>query len=126
MNDETMGRIDALVAEKVMGWKKIEEGVLWWWEIPGEDPHHEDWNGHSHTPEYTRDPAAMMEVIEAMRKDGRKVTYETGYFGGRCVNDVVISMNMKPGSRSGEADADTMPLAVALASLKAHGVEVPK
>ena len=135
MNDETMDRIDALVAEKIMRWKKIEDGVLWWWEIPEGDPNHEDWNGHSHTPEYTRDPAAMMEVIGNMLAIGwapltnwvneqwhANMTPRDAEPDVLVLKDGVIAFEER--SIKHHAYTDTMPLAVALASLKAVGAEI--
>lgn len=69
MNMQAGPELDALVAEKVMGWKLHKEGRAWkWWDIPLISPHHEQYDGHDDQPPYSTDPAAAWEVVEKMRE----------------------------------------------------------
>jgi len=109
--------IDELIVFRVMGWVR--------WTGPSGRKCHglPNEGGHRDIPEYSTDPAAAMEVVEKMRALGRKVTIETGYFGGKSVWDVAVSSSIKdPGGKSGIAVCETFAEAVCLAALRAVGV----
>lgn len=67
---------------------------------------------------YTRDPVAMMEVIEMMRERKRRVLTITS--GTRTICEI----NVPNDEREYTACSESMPLAVALAALKSVGVDV--
>lgn len=115
MTPETMDRIDAEVARHVIGFgDRVHKltGPNGRWVIGGAFP--------VAVRQYTRDHAAMMDVIEAMRKRKRRVLTVT--YGDRTICEI----NVPGDEREYTACDASMPLAVALASLKAHGVEVPQ
>lgn len=103
--------LDALVAEKVMGWTGIEndnlDGTDWY---AGSPPGSE---GHAEVPAFSTDISAAWEVVEEVN---RKNVY-----GFRLHN---------PGNGVWEASWNVLaegmsaPLAICLAALKAVGVEV--
>lgn len=115
MTDEEMDKIDAMVAEKVMG---VTPSAPWC----RCDKRHESREycmacGFPCPSEYTRSGDAMLMVVEKMREEGWRVAfavdgtdpYECGF--GR-------KENMEAGSYE---TANTAPLAVCLAALAAVG-----
>lgn len=109
--------MDALVAEKVMGWEPVNEFRQWWWE-----------NGTKtkevRTPDYSTDIAAAWQVVERMERrfSTVQVIWEGPIYGAR-----VLIRDEDGGAYSTEADkrAKTAPEAICLAALKAVGVKVP-
>lgn len=124
MNTETLDKIDALVAKKVMGWAVHTRNTAWWvasseqdgivTKVMGITCGLDRWKP-------TRDPAAMMEVIEKMR--ATNALYSIAPSG-----DELEQWCCKVwcyGNRH-FVYASTMPIAVAIASLKAVGADTPE
>lgn len=114
--------LDAVVAEKVMGWRKMEG----FWVAPGTP----DWvNLYSQPrdpPPFSSDIAAAWQVVEKMvgHGEGNEVRITAGL--GRC--DVTFDL---PGyrpilDRIGDATSDSLPTAICLAALRAVGVPIPE
>jgi hypothetical protein len=106
--------LDALVAEKVMGWK---------WIGPDEfnDNRHLTLGGQkvqARIPDYSTDIAAAWDVVEKMRPTFNLVL--------ECVSLEYNCHVARPGHLDEKVNvrADTAPLAICLAALKACGVEV--
>ena len=133
--------LDALVAEKVMGWE-------WWIHIEsdarfialgggwvshlhpkkasGKEP--VDWdviNRACDLPRYSTDISAAWQVVENVERRfaAVQVIWEGPIYGARC-----IIRDEDGGAYSTEADkrAKTVPLAICLAALKALGVDPEK
>jgi hypothetical protein len=95
---------DALVAEKVMGWAKIEysDGTVgFWWKVP----------------HYTTDIAAAWAVVEKMRECGINYSVHNYGDGHECVFDKEMVVFERVSSSSA-------PEAICLAALRALGVDV--
>jgi len=114
MNELEAGReLDALVAEKVMGWKKLNDTGLSW-RSPDE--------GFSNLPYFSTDISAAWQVVEKMREtrwievhstiDGEWAAFYTP-IGTTDMNQAIHEY----------AKASTAPLAICRAALKAKGVE---
>ncbi len=128
--------IDALVAERVLGWKKDEYGC--WAE--GTHPSHGgrvrwcepdseglDSLNDAEVWSPSTDPAAMMVVVEKLdeRKLGIHITRM------RSLKDGALSWTVEIHDRHncnslGFADAKTMPMAFCLAALRAERVPEPE
>lgn len=128
--------LDALVAEKVMGWKKVQsedDPAGWCWLAP-----------HGSTrasttksiPFYSTDIAAAWEVLEKQGVSGMAIIHDDGV-GADGKPWACVWNGMQPVERI-EAEpfcttyfidpdtpwAETVPLAICLAALKAVGLEV--
>jgi hypothetical protein len=103
--------LDALVAEKVMG-----VGVEWW---NGEPLYVVTQDGHissHHLAEYSTDIAAAWEVAEKLRADGLEISVHNSWpynDGRRWCCDIMAH------GKWDNAKAETAPLAICLAALKA-------
>jgi hypothetical protein len=98
--------LDALVAEKVMGWRwedcfRAYTGVL--------TVRHEEYGG---PPFYSTDIAAAWDVVEKMRE--RRADFYI-----RFVSTWTVEFDSVAGDYNGYTDGDTAPLAICLAALKA-------
>lgn len=127
--------INALVAEHVMGWERVDIRDAW---VPvegdiGERPIHARWRDpntllkdshrlHEHPPDACNDGNVMLRVIEAMRERG------FGVYTVSWKDRLIATVEIDDGDRIKQLahiEADLLPRAVALAALKALGVEVP-
>lgn len=104
--------LDALIAEKVMGWIEIEGES-------GIDPEF-DPDGILKVPRYSTDIAAAFEVLEKLNKLGFGHTIAKQYdiTNSRWVHSVSVN---KVFERGVQAVTDSVPLAVCLCALKALG-----
>lgn len=106
-NELTAGReLDALVAEKVMGWAPRDAGAGDRLIYVGAWAHCES------LPHYSTDIAAAWQVVEKLAADGLYV--HVGY----CLGRTEASVN-SPLDIIDNAYAPTAPLAICLAALKA-------
>lgn len=114
--------LDALVAEKVMGWSELKTGLIveTGWDLYGKDS---TGDGDFLVPEYSTDIAAAWDITEKMRhikcKQDKFATFtvmqtEEGYWAGYTWHEVSYD----------DASGHTAPHAICLAALKAVGVEV--
>lgn len=115
--------LDALVAEHVMGWEKDAthpnlRGSGWWKEPDG--------SFNCELPAYSTDPAASKLVRERMGELGYWCRLQTpfekdsGEFFAGFTEHSFTGWNGRPDNQAG---ADTEELAVALAAIRAMGVE---
>jgi len=119
IEDMKAGReLDALVAEKVMGWKKVKWlGDYDWRDKDGEQPYTvRAWNPST-------DIAAAWQVVEKIQeRQGRDrfIIYLSSYWG---TNSWVYKCEfiMETVNKSVDGFADTAPLAICLAALRAVG-----
>lgn len=111
--------LDALVAERVMGWSKVRHNdVAWYGQAPGDK-----WST-TDIPNYSTDIAAAVEVMKAMHDKG--YWSHCGYSGKPeywpSVNGIKLWWATFHGHNNEATEwADTMPLAIckaALATLK--------
>jgi hypothetical protein len=120
MNSNQLRKIDALVAEHVMGWANIDVpdakipslviGVRY--DMHGGVP------AHWEVPSYSTNLAAAWEVVEKLTEEG----YEFWVSGDGRVELYDQDDNQ---FHAGYSTRRTAPLAICLAALKAKGVEVP-
>jgi len=125
MTSDELRKVDAEVAEKVMGWTDISalgcgyppSGPIG----PNErrPPHTAPRLGTSRVPPYSTDPAAAWSVVEKLVSMGRKVHVETCFAGGKLHNDVTVSGTVEDLDSHADADEPTMPEAVCRAALAA-------
>lgn len=118
---------NAAVAEHVMGWKwtppKVKLGMRWrddmFWRIPGTDIPASGVEEMEVTLSGDYDfcvtPQGCALVIEAMRAKGKSVVIENALSGKWKATFLAVNVN---------AIAGSMPEAVAIASLRAAGIEV--
>ncbi len=117
----TNEQLDALVAEKVMGWKQAADnlwpGRLWWVDNQGTHLFYAD--GNTWTP--TTGIAQAWQVVERMVELGWRYTIV-----GDPSSTVPVRVVFNRGEPFGWGmmHADTSPLAIVLSALKAVGVEV--
>ena len=109
--------MDALIAEKVMGWKK--DGNGWWVTSEYKTPDGWDWKSRSITPNFT-------ESISWAWLVGEKVggLWGVGYAPGRKVFTAYFQPRIQDATVRGSAD--TAPRAICVAALLTFGVEVPE
>ena len=124
MSGHEAGReLDALVAEKVMGWTRglrYGNGNGEWIE-PGRenDAHKRTWDT---TPCFSTDIAAAWQVVERMEADGWGHKHLFHSPGAEDPGYYWTFMKPGKGIRSmSESHAETLPLAICLAALKAVG-----
>ncbi len=122
-------KLDALVAEKVMGWKRIpidpsRYGIDWMWDkkegcllIDSQE-----------CPKYSTDISAAWQVVEKMFQDAWSIQIE----GSELIDSRLghggfdVRFNCKCGARGRfDAEGDTLPVAVCLAALKTVKNEAP-
>lgn len=156
MTDEQMDKIDALVAEHVMGWHRSSvEGIPGWMRTEpnsyagkvwvgyrygdckrtegelerGADSHFHGLIGPQWSP--TRDGNAMLEVMQAV---GISIIASVdGWYAMKaddishtCIRGTDVPSIVAMGREGEQWEAQETPqLAVALAALKAKGIEVP-
>ncbi len=101
--------MDVLIAEKVMGWKRFDHVIQSGWFPPGLEPMANIY-GHE-IPRYSTDIAAAWEVVEKTRLLD---TYTLGEHDGKWAVLSLTYSDLEP-----FALADTAPLAICLAALKA-------
>ena len=124
MNVDTLkaGReLDALVAEKVMGWKEctVEAGITgqaalgsigaWYWIDEGGRKMIE-----GYVKPYSKNIAAAWEVVEKLLESGESVAVRQGQIPSGMIRQCCI------GFREG-VEAETVPLAICRAALVAVG-----
>ena len=109
--------LDALVAEKVMGWTRDDRGA---WVPPGCRPLR---NGYyTERPGcYSTDIAAAWRVVEAMRVAGWYTKVEDGHDGPPSENPRGWHCRVSRAYDWFEGWADTAPLAICRAALAAVG-----
>ena len=118
--------LDVLVFQKVMGggrvWSglevAVEKGHPGYYYIPSGKP----WKTHSidakQVPLYSENISAAWKVVEKVAEIGISTNIE--HYGGK--SEIIVTM---PNCRGGKVlEAETAPLAICLAALKAVGVEV--
>jgi hypothetical protein len=121
---EAGGQLNALVAEKVMGWTGINHDALnrGGWPPPYRPPSMVGWQL---VPEYSTDISAAWEVVEKVSSrnqdtivvitrnslDGKRMGGEDAYF---CTIE-----DVSDGIEEWETSADSAPLAICRAALKA-------
>jgi len=116
------GEMDALVAERVMGWTRHPEkmhpsdnrtigGVLYC--MPGYPPY--DAGGANVVPYYSTDIAAAWQVVEHFKWRGVSLTIHP-YSSSKGYR---VGVAIGPAEEWDYATADTAPLAICLAALKA-------
>lgn len=120
--------LDALVAERVMGYEKRAEsewlgGFAW---ISHDDGH---WYGVTSMPRFSTDISAAWDVVERLQSDALSLGWKRRDFSlerkdrmvdGRwyCVTDAVPT-DIYPNGYAVDGVADTAPLAICRAALKA-------
>lgn len=116
----TNREIDALVAEKVMGWKPRDSEFVPWVDSEG--------TGVSCLPEFSYDVAEAWRVVEEVAEYDRlgfSIEHLCENSGEKWIahfptTSVPDCEEMDPDAN--EAEADTAPMAICLAALKAVGV----
>lgn len=110
MGDLPSGReLDALVAEKVMGWTNILDRM-------GVPPNHGPWSHR--VPSYSTDLGAAWTVVEKLIATGHIIELSNRRSGTWKIGTWQFQTF---GKLSVGADADTAPLAICRAALKAVG-----
>ena len=124
--------LDALVAEKVMGWRRVSDGQFYFWPskemVEALRMSHPDLLAVDYfaAPEFSADIAAAWKVVEKMYSDGWTVSVGSLAAkprGWRCTVSHMHADDFYRHPESYEANADTAPLAICRAVLKAVGVE---
>lgn len=104
--------LDALLAEKVMGWKPSKDGR--YWDGPDASRHREDgpWlDAGESVWSPSQDIVAAWEVLEKVQEIGSLQNF--GGFGWRCEIHTTT-----PGYHDCAGEADTAPLAICRAALR--------
>ena len=119
--------LDALVAEKVMGWERIvmkdKPGAVSWPHPPkGFDVNHNRW---SIIPHYSTDIAAAWEVVEKLAPEFEWILENDVKDGGWSAIIYKWEGTSVVSSPIGRSDADTAPHAICLAALAAVGAVPP-
>jgi hypothetical protein len=132
-------QIDVLVAERVMGGfvadpdELVETGEVWYWVHPkdgvlrGEPYQYATraiWDHQWHAWNPSTDIAAVWQVVEALNRNGWYVSVLTGPAGATPVVRLQAFDADGVTLISDDTRADTVPMAICLAALKAVGVEV--
>lgn len=117
-------KINAMVAEKIFGWKRIHDEYSRWWSIPESDPAYADLDGHDYTPPYSSDISAAWAVVHRVKD------LHSESRGG--MGDVVITFNPYTArwtvkfnwsnNKPVEWDNPSECMAICIAALKAVGV----
>lgn len=110
--------LDALVAEKVMGWELI--GIA----PSGGRVVHSPRLWEKELPHYSSDIAAAWQVVEKMEKDG----WESGCETSKGIRRAWFAWDRRKRfspKLPKFAEAEAIPRAICLAALKAVGAEVP-
>jgi hypothetical protein len=115
--------LDAIVAEKVMGWSYTR----FMNNVHRVSARHPVWQEFIVVPRYSTDLAAAWQVVEKLATGYRNVLIEnTAELLGKRRYWVDIKEHGDLGMIDiAKANADTAPLAICLAALKAVGVEIP-
>jgi len=122
----TSREIDAVVAEKIMAWYRIQKttGVFGMPTYYGLTLH-DDARGAYEIPRYSSDIGAAFQVVETMRKQGWTFCCSDAFTGSTVVNGPWwVEFTHDIPERSGHATGPTVALAISNAALKAVGVEV--
>jgi hypothetical protein len=110
--------LDALVAEKVMGWRDVSDGY-------GTPPEATLWEAIHIIPHYSTDIAAAWQVVERMRDQGWTSHYTDLSLDSREPwHSWHFTGTTPPNGPTLSAQASTVPHAICLAALRAVGVEV--
>lgn len=117
--------VDALVAEHVMGWRLgRNKGVAGGWFWVGDGVSFGD-VPRNYEPYYTSDPVACAQLKAKLREQGWDYTISFQH-GAHSIpwdwHSVVVDCDVMEGR--GAAHEKTEERAVALAALKAHGIDV--
>lgn len=122
----TLREIDALVAERVMGWKPVDRLAMGWGDGPliwstGEDPEDENSSPtfQDFRPTESWDHAA--EVMERMEDERHVVVLRSPWPWQKKWYAKMKPIDL---DASYHAAANTAPLAICLAALRAKGVDV--
>lgn len=114
----TSGReLDALIAEKVMGWivAHSSEGFYRWKPKPDNPNSYSEWQ--EGLPHYSTNIADAWHVVEKLKEYGNVVEV-------KCFRSGSVDVQVRGGNINdirGAGNADTAPLAICLAALKAVG-----
>jgi hypothetical protein len=108
---EELRALDALVAEKVMGWSEIVDG---WGLRPIEQRQHGRESIKERVPLYSLNIASAMEVVERMRKQGW--SFACTLYEGKLP---YASFCRGTAASSKNAEADSLPEAICRAALAA-------
>lgn len=118
--------LDALVAEKVMGWQSIEYNDFKIWAhqdyLPAITNHPLGFampEGYSPLPRYSTNIAAAWKVVEKFEAKHWEISISTDEIGYLVY---LTRRNDDGGSTTFKGEADTAPLAICLAALNAKGV----
>lgn len=122
----TKNEINALVAEKIMGWKKIIlpipfRGLDWMWD------HREGclFIEAQTTPDYFGDAKYSWQVVEKLLKDDFLIKITGSQVFGPDMGGYDVMFDCKCQARGRfKADADTLSEAICKAALKTEGIEV--
>ena len=120
--------IDALIAEKIMEWSRYEEAFTEKWPIyngwynPANQQFQEPKFGT--LPQFSTDPSASKQLRDRLRELG--FDYSLGLTTDLLTNLKHYGCLLDDKEGLWKATANTEEMAVALASLKAFGVEVTK
>lgn len=122
--------LDALVAEKVMGWERITDGALIWWEKDGKRGHPDSY--FNSFPCYSTDISAAWQVVEkipmtiyapnayyANSEYRNNVNWRDEEKGWNWTAEANIPDPKTAFDESVEAQGLTAPHAICLAALKA-------
>jgi hypothetical protein len=111
-------KLDALIAEKVMGWK-LCPGETYVYETPDGDTKAIQFH------KFSENIADAWLVLEKLKADGMDIMVRwAAKHSGESYRDVWLCWIAKDGKVGDGTHADTAPLAICLAALKAVGVEV--
>lgn len=113
--------LDLLVAQHVFGWTEVRAVSYGFTSNDGLPPGKKRKGDRQAVPHYSTTGDGMLAVIERAAKLGKKVTLHTGLYG-RCRFDADCGEDDE--GLTHEASDDSAPRAVALATLKAMGVEI--
>ena len=81
--------------------------------------------GYELVPHYSTDIAAAWQVVEKLRTEGFDFFIETRGSRSPCSVEVFRTGKTSSEFDTGEIFADTVPLAICKAALKARGIEAP-
>jgi hypothetical protein len=115
-------KIDALVAEKVMGWRVHHRNTAWWVKAEEENSAVSRPIAFVGTWAPSEDIADAWEVVEKMRGSVHDIS--VGWHDNKYTAVITVVIDTKCGFDQFQASADTAPMAICLAALKAKGVDI--
>jgi hypothetical protein len=116
----TNQEIDELVAEKVMGWKRVNEKPNWWNNPIYDSPEYywikPDGTKTCYPANYSSDISEAWEVVEKF------FILELSKMSNECS----VSLYGEVYTNKGHSVANTAPIAICLAALEAVGYDIPE